>query len=136
MKFPLSLASGLVLLAVAAFPVTAQAQSRIKECAAEWQQAKAANTTGGKTYRQFSKECLAQKKAAAGDKPAESKPAVTAPATEATKKPATGGRAAMTARLRACAADWKADKAAGKTAGLKWPKYWSDCNKRKKEQGM
>ena len=129
MKLPLSLASGLVLLAVAAFPVTAQAQSRIKECAAEWQKAKAANTTGGKTYRQFSKECLAQKKAAAGDKAADGdKPAAS--------KSASKGWQAMIARRRACGAEWKADKAAGKTAGLKWPKYWSDCNKRKKSEGM
>ena len=82
------------------------------------------------------KKASASDKPAAGDKPAESKPAATAPATEATKKPASKGWQAMIARRRACAADWKADKAAGKTAGLKWPKYWSDCNKRKKEKGM
>ncbi len=42
----------------------------------------------------------------------------------------------MYARERACAADWKADKAAGKTGNQKWPQYWSDCNKRKKAAGM
>ena len=32
----------------------------------------------------------------------------------------------MIARERACGADWKADKAAGKIpAGMKWPQYWS-----------
>ncbi len=47
------------------------------------------------------------------------------------------GRQAMIARERACGAEWKADKAAGKIpAGMKWPKYWSACNKRKKAQGM
>jgi hypothetical protein len=47
------------------------------------------------------------------------------------------GRQAMIARERACGAEWKADKAAGKIpAGMKWPKYWSECNKRKKAQGM
>ncbi|MFZ1923047.1 MAG: hypothetical protein WA280_15130 [Xanthobacteraceae bacterium] len=42
----------------------------------------------------------------------------------------------MVARERACGADWKAAKAAGKTAGQKWPQFWSACNKRKKAEGM
>jgi hypothetical protein len=43
----------------------------------------------------------------------------------------------MVARERACGVDWKADKAAGKVAaGMTWPKYWSDCDKRKKAEGM
>ncbi|MFC7398811.1 hypothetical protein ACFQU1_16540 [Chelatococcus sp. GCM10030263] len=36
------------------------ARSRMKDCAAEWQKAKAAKTTGGKTYRQFSSACMKQ----------------------------------------------------------------------------
>ena len=41
------------------------------------------------------------------------------------------------ARERACGADWKAEKAAGKVpAGMTWPKYWSECDKRKKAAGM
>lgn len=57
---------------------------------------------------------------------------------QAQDKPAAkSGRQAMIARERACAAEWKADKAAGRVeAGMKWPKYWSECNKRKKAQGM
>lgn len=47
------------------------------------------------------------------------------------------GRAAMVARERACGAEWKADKAAGKIpAGQKWPQYWHLCDERKKAQGM
>ena len=43
----------------------------------------------------------------------------------------------MYARERACGAEWKAEKAAGKIpAGQKWPQYWSACNKRKKAEGM
>ncbi|MGC1926024.1 MAG: hypothetical protein WA706_19710, partial [Pseudolabrys sp.] len=58
------------------------------------------------------------------------------PAPAATKKP-TDGRQAEYARERACGADWKADKAANKVpAGMTWPKYWSECNKRKKAAGM
>ncbi|HML07253.1 MAG TPA: hypothetical protein VK430_03875 [Xanthobacteraceae bacterium] len=47
------------------------------------------------------------------------------------------GRQGFLARQRACAAEWKADKAAGKIpAGMRWPKYLSECNKRKKAEGM
>ena len=40
---------------------------------------------------------------------------------------------AMRARQKQCAAEWKEAKSAGKVeAGMKWPKYWSACNKRLK----
>ena len=46
------------------------------------------------------------------------------------------GRQAAVERQRACGAEWKADKEAGKVAaGITWPKYWSACNKRKKAAG-
>jgi len=46
------------------------------------------------------------------------------------------GRQAAIERQRACGAEWKADKDAGKVAaGMTWPKYWSACNKRKKAAG-
>jgi hypothetical protein len=35
-------------------------------------------------------------------------------------------------RQRKCGAEWKEAKAAGKTGGLKWPQYWSQCNARLK----
>jgi hypothetical protein len=35
-------------------------------------------------------------------------------------------------RRKKCAAEWKEAKAAGKTAGQKWPKFYSECNKRLK----
>src|SRR5262245_47676006 len=51
-------------------------------------------------------------------------------------KPADARRAEY-ARERACAADWKAAKAAGGvTAGMTWPTYWSECDQRKKAMGM
>ena len=38
---------------------------------------------------------------------------------------------------RACGAEWKSVKAEGKVpAGQKWPQFWSECNKRKKAEGM
>jgi hypothetical protein len=58
------------------------------------------------------------------------------PATEKAKKPPTAGQIASRARLKKCGAEWKADKAAGKIEkGMKWPKYWSACNKRLKAAG-
>ena len=37
-------------------------------------------------------------------------------------------------RRTTCSAEWKEAKAAGKTGGRKWPKFYSDCNKRLKAQ--
>lgn len=47
------------------------------------------------------------------------------------KKSGTGGAE----RRAKCGAEWKDAKAAGKTGGLKWPKFYSECNKRLKAQG-
>jgi hypothetical protein len=74
--------------------------------------------------------------AAAPAQPATTTAKPAAPKSTATPK-ATGGREAMVARERACGKDWKADKAAGKVPqGMTWPKYWSECDKRKKAEGM
>jgi hypothetical protein len=137
MKTICLIASALLAGALVSGVALAPAQAKtMKECAAEWDQMKAAKQTGGMKYRDFSKQCMAGT-AAAPAAPTTAAPAP-APATT-TAKPATGsaGRQAMIARERACGAEWKADKAAGKIqAGMKWPQYWSDCDKRKKAQGM
>ncbi len=39
---------------------------------------------------------------------------------------------AASERRKKCGAEWKEAKAAGKTEGLKWPKYYSQCNARLK----
>jgi hypothetical protein len=140
--------------AAALVPVAAQAKT-MKECAAEWDKMKAANQTGTMKYRDFTKQCMsgtaapqagtpaapatAAPQAGTPAAPATAAPAPAAGAATTTAKPATGspGRQAMIARERACGAEWKADKAAGRTpTGMKWPQYWSDCDKRKKAQGM
>ncbi|MFL4979963.1 MAG: hypothetical protein ACJ8FV_15930 [Xanthobacteraceae bacterium] len=117
---------------VVAGPV--HAQSRMKACADEWKTMKAANQTAGKKYRDFQKECLARGAGAPGASTATG-PAVI-PAGEAKATKGGGGREAARARQRACGEEWRAEKAAGKVAaGMKWPKYWSECNKRKKAAG-
>jgi hypothetical protein len=131
--------AGALVSGVALAP--AQAKT-MKECAAEWDKMKAAKQTGGMKYRDFSKQCMAGTAAPSAPTTAAPAPATTpapAPATTTAKPAPTGsaGRQAMIARERACGAEWKADKAAGKIqAGMKWPQYWSDCDKRKKAQGM
>jgi type IV secretory pathway VirB10-like protein len=65
--------------------------------------------------------------------------APTAPIVETTekapKKPMSEGQKAARERQKACAAEWKAEKAAGKVAeGTKWPQYYSACNKRLKQK--
>ena len=119
-------------------PVTAQAKT-LKECAAQWDQMKAANQTRGMKYRDFTKQCMSGAAAPVGAAPAPATPTTAAPAPAAGAKPVTGspGRQAMIARERACGAEWKADKAAGRIqAGMKWPQYWHECDARKKAQGM
>jgi hypothetical protein len=136
MKIAFLVASGIFLAALATTAVTVPAQAlTMKECSAKYKEAKAAGTLNGMKWNDFRKsQCGAEATAApapATPPAAETKPA----ATEA--KPASGGRQAMYARERACGKEWKADKAAGKIqAGMKWPQYWSACDKRKKAEGM
>ena len=53
-----------------------------------------------------------------------------------TKRPLTPGQLAARERLKKCGAEWREAKAAGKIEkGMKWPKYWSACNKRLKAGG-
>lgn len=140
---------GLVIFLAPALPANA---ATMKECAAQWQKMKADKTTGGKTYKDFSKDCMADSAATPAAAPATTaKPATTAtttakPAATSTTKPAatatttdkkpSPAQEAMYERERACGAEWKEAKAAGKVAkNMTWPKYWSDCNKRMKAAG-
>jgi len=134
-----AVASAVAFVPIAA-PVPAIAKT-MKECAAEWDKMKAANQTGGMKYRDFTKQCMSGGAAPVGAAPARTTPTTAAPAPAAGGAAPTAagktGRQAMIARERACGAEWKADKAAGKIpAGQKWPQYWSECDKRKKAQGM
>lgn len=55
-----------------------------------------------------------------------------APAAKPKRTP-TPGQLAARERQKKCAAEWKEAKAAGKVEkGMKWPQYWSACNKRLK----
>jgi hypothetical protein len=153
-------ALGCVAAAAVFIAMPAQAAT-LSECAAQWKAAKAAKQTEGKTYKEFSRACMggavvAQADAAKPDgKPdnskdsnlrrqagvndigsASGKKASTADSGKPAAKK-TGKKSASPAaqRQRACGAEWKADKAAGKVEkGMTWPKYWSACSKRKKAE--
>ena len=132
-RFIICSAAILSLIALSAAPALAQKKT-VKMCQEEWQANKAANQANKITEKAYVAKCRTEGAAA------QPTPAPAAPAA-ATAKPAAGkpkdGRQAEYARERACGQDWKADKAAGKIpAGMKWPQYWSDCNKRKKAAGM
>ncbi|HET7383575.1 MAG TPA: hypothetical protein VFJ59_13450 [Pseudolabrys sp.] len=125
-------------LAFSATPSFAQKKT-VKACEEEWRANKAANEAAKITEKAYVAKCRAEaaKPAAAAPTTAPAAPAATTKMAPAATKKSTDGRQAEYARERACGADWKADKAAGKVpAGMTWPKYWSECDKRKKAAGM
>ena len=125
-------------LAFSATPSFAQKKT-VKACEEEWRANKAANEAAKITEKAYVAKCRAEaeKPAAAAPTAAPAAPAATTKMAPAATKKSTDGRQAEYARERACGADWKADKAAGKVpTGMTWPKYWSECDKRKKAAGM
>ena len=124
-------------LAFSATPSFAQKKT-IKACEEEWRANKAANEAAKITEKAYVAKCRADaEKPAAAPTMAPAAPAATTKMAPAATKKSTDGRQAEYARERACAADWKTDKAAGRVpAGMTWPKYWSECDKRKKAAGM
>jgi hypothetical protein len=59
-------------------------------------------------------------------------PAVAAGDMKPKKEPSPAQMAARE-RMSKCSAEWKEAKAGGKVeAGMKWPKFWSQCNARMK----
>jgi hypothetical protein len=55
----------------------------------------------------------------------------------AAKKGISSGQMAARERQKACSAEWKAAKGGGKMEpGMKWPKFWSECNARLKAKSV
>lgn len=50
-------------------------------------------------------------------------------------KPRTAGQLAMDKRIKECGGMWQQAKKDNTTGGLKWPQYWSQCNKKLKAAG-
>jgi hypothetical protein len=143
--------SGMAMLAAAQ---PAQALTA-RECSAKYQAAKTAGTLNGQKWNDFRKaECGADAAATPAAAPAAAPSAPAAPkATEA--KPAAPaapvGNAVFPtavdpkyanekpglAREHTCSEQWKANKAANTTGGMKWNQkggggYYSECNKKLK----
>jgi hypothetical protein len=150
----------------AALAATSPAQAlTTQECSAKYQAAKTAGTLGGQKWNDFRKaQCGADATAtpaAAPAAPAAAAPAAPAAPKEAAAKPkkdaapaaapaAPAGPAVYPsavdpkyskekpglAREHTCADQWKANKAANTTGGMKWNAkgggYYSECNKRLK----
>ena len=149
----------------AALAASAPAQAlTTQECSAKYQAAKAAGTLNGQKWNDFRKsECGADAAAptatpaaapaaapATAPKEVEAKPKKEA-APAATAEPVPTGNAVFPtavdpkfaqekpglAREHTCAEQWKANKAANTTGGMKWNQkggggYYSECNKRLK----
>ena len=136
--------------AFAAFAATSSAQAMTaQECSAKYQEAKTAGTLGDQKWNDFRKaQCGSDAAAAAAPKEAAVRPkkdATTAAAPAAPAGPAVFPTAvdpkyaketAYKGRLHTCADQWKANKAANTTGGLRWIQkgggYWSECNKKLK----
>lgn len=143
------------LFALALLPVAPAAALTMKECGVKYQDAKKANTLKGQKWNDFRKaqcgddDADDNEAAAAVTEPAT--PAVTPASTPATTpaKPIAAGKAkpavfpkavsakysdlaAGKARLKTCADQYNANKAANANGELKWIEkgggYWSQCN--------
>ena len=115
-----------------ASPAAAQGNA-MKECAAKYQAAKAAGTLpAGQTWMQFLAGCrgtVSTKTTAVHSVQTSTATKTNAPVAARTP---TQAQLAERSRQKQCGAQWKADKAAGKTASQTWPQYWSACSKRLK----
>lgn len=141
--------------AIAAKATTAaDGQTFMQKCSADWKAMKAAGTTpAGMAWKDFiAAKCVVEGMAPAEATPVvakktmKKKPAVVAevapdePTAEMEAKPVkladkngklfTAGQLAAHDRARTCGAKWRAEKVAGTLeTGMKWPQYWSACNK-------
>jgi hypothetical protein len=159
MSFHAKLFRAVAVSAFAALAATSSAQAlTAQECSAKYQAAKTAGTLGGQKWNDFRKaQCgsdataspaAAPAAAPAAPKEVAAKPkkdAATAAAPAAPAGPAVFPSAvdskysketAGKARMHTCADQWKANKAANTTGGLRWIQkgggYWSECNKKLK----
>ena len=114
--------AGLIVMAISgpqAYAAASGGSTKMKTCAAQWQQMKTAGTTNGQTYKAFSATCMKG-----------STPAPTAAAAVATPAAATTGGHAQQNKMKQCAAQWQSLKAAGKTNGQTYKAFSATCLKK------
>jgi hypothetical protein len=147
-----AICAGAVLAAIAMQGTSAQALT-MTECSAKYKAAKDAGSLNGMKWNDFRKaQCASDAAApttASAPAPAPApaaapapKPAAAAPA----PAPAATGFAVYPhavdskfssqkphlARLHTCSEQWQANKANNGNGSMKWPQYYSECNKRLK----
>ena len=157
MTFQARFLSAVAVLAFGVFAATSPAQALTpQECSAKYQAAKTAGALAGKTWNDFRKaECGSDGAAAPAAAPAPAKEAAKEAAARPKKEAAPAAAAsaglatfpaavdpkysketASKARLHTCADQWKVNKAANTTGGMKWIEkgggFWSECNKKLK----
>jgi hypothetical protein len=125
-----------------------------KACNAQWKALKDAGTEGTQKKKDYVSACLtkagimvpakadAKPAAKAADVADETPPEPTATVvatpsktTDVNGKPRSAGQLAMDKRIKECGVLWQKAKTDGKTNGLKWPQYWSQCNTKLKAAG-
>jgi hypothetical protein len=151
MNFQTKLWCAAAVSAFATVVATAPAQAlTAQECSAKYQAAKTAGTLGDQKWNDFRKAQCGSDAAAVPASTAAAAPAApkkdaaaaapTAPAGPAVfpsaVDPKYAKETASKARMHTCADQWKANKAANTTGGLRWIQkgggYWSECNKKLK----
>jgi hypothetical protein len=146
-----AICAGAVLAAIALQATSAQALT-MAECSAKYKAAKEGNTLNGMKWNDFRKaQCGADATAAPAAAPVAAAPAA-APAEKPAKPakpeaaPIATGNAVFPkaidakfssekphlARLHTCSEQWQANKVNNTKGSLKWPTFYSECNKRLK----
>src|SRR5271165_3030394 len=116
---PLTVA--ILALSAVAFPAQAEVSVQ-KECGAEYQAAKAANTLSGQTWQQFLTDCRARHAApgaAAAPTAAPAPASAETPAAAPAAPPAAPAEAHVSVQ-KECGAEYQAAKAAGSLSGQTW----------------
>jgi hypothetical protein len=127
------IAGGVVTLAFLAGP--ALADSKMQQCAAQWQQLKAANKTNGQSYKDFSSQCMKGGAApAATPKPTpvvapKPTPAASVAKPASTTASAGKGNSAQNNKMKSCADQWNQMKAQNKTGGMTYRQWSTKCLK-------
>ena len=115
-QFAAVVCAAVIGLLMASSPSFAQ-QKTVRACQAEWRANKAANQAAGITEKAYVEKCRAGGTTA---QPA-AKPTV------APKKPAAAEKNAPKKTVRACQAEWRANKAANQAAGITEKAYVEKC---------
>ncbi len=132
-------AAVLATTAVAGHSFAASTQpSKMQQCAAQWQDLKKAGKTNGQDYKTFSSACMKGTTTAPAATPAApmanmpmpaAKPAMSSAKPAATVAKTSGGSNGGQNRMKQCAAQWDQMKATGKTNGMTYRQWSSQCLK-------